>query len=201
MTVSRPMLWLSAFFVAGMYVFAVFGVTAAYTVIFCAVIASVIKAIQKRKLYDNIILLLCAVCLIAGVVRFGIRDDIGIKKLYPYLGQTVTLTGELTKDPGVGENYVHIQFKTDTVTTETGKSEDVSEIVSLTCFTDDFSKKQFPVLQRGDVVSVSAMLSLPKSAMNSGGFDYATYLKTKNIFFQATGTPETLVISGVFLYN
>lgn len=196
MTVSRPMLWLSATFVAGMYAFAFLGATAAYTVIFCAIIAATIKAIRKRKLYDNLILLLCVISLISGMVRFAIKDDIAAKKLDPYLGQTVTLAGEIIEEPNAGENYIHIRLKTDTVTTETGKCEPISEIVSLTCFTEDSSKKSFPVIHRGDVVSVDATLSLPKAAMNGGGFDYAAYLKTKNIYFQATGKPETLVITG-----
>ena len=55
MAVKRPMLWLSASFVAGMYLFAIFDIAVTFTVIFCALIAVIFKILKTKSRFDCVI--------------------------------------------------------------------------------------------------------------------------------------------------
>lgn len=196
MTVSSPLLWFSAAFVAGMYLFALFGATVAYTVIFCICIAAVIKGCRKRKIYDNTILVFCVVLFTLGTIRFGLYDDITNNKLFLYQNKTVTLKGNVLEDATTGDRNIHLEMNVNAITDEIGTKNDIAEKVTLICFIDEKSPARIPIPKRGDIISVTAELSIPKGAQNTGGFDYRTYLKTKEIFFQATGDAKTLSVIG-----
>lgn len=195
MTVKRPMLWLSAAFVAGMYLLALLGASIAFAVIFCALIAAIVKAVKKKKLYDNFILFAVVLLLAAGVLHYGMKDDLTAKDLFAYCEESVVLTGEVTENPKTGENYIRFPFKVTQVVSEAGETKEVSEKISLTYFFEKNSNKMASVPQRGDVVTVSGAISVPDAAMNTGGFDYRVYLKTQGIFFQATADGEQFFVT------
>ncbi len=196
MTVTRPMLWISAAFVAGMYLLSFLGATVTCTVIFCLSVACIIKALQKRKLYENLMLCLLFVCFATGVLLYGLCDDITRRELYPYLNQTVVLSGKITEDAKVGENYISMYLETDSVTTDLNETQPVSDKVFVTCFIDKNASEQIPLPKQGNIITVCAELDVPSGSMNTGGFSFSDYMKTKKIFFQGIGEPASLQITG-----
>ncbi len=196
MTVSRPMLWLSAAFLAGMYTMALLGATAACIVFFCLLIASLIQGFRKKTSYDNILLAIFVFLYAAGAVRYGVTDDIRSKKLFPFVEEVVHISGEVTDKPRVGENYVSMRLQVDTVNSSEKVLENANETVSFVCFLESDKNRNIRIPERGDTVTVSGVLSVPESALNTGGFDTADYLKSESIFFNMVGESETLSVTG-----
>ncbi len=196
MTVARPMLWFSVAFAAGMYTVALFDATVAYTVFFCLLITAFIRGIRKKKRYDNVILAIFVFLYAAGAVRYGWTDDIRSKKLFPFVGETVEVSGEVTEAPRIGENYISMRLCADTVKCSESTLDKANETVSFVCFTSPESKEKIPVPNRGDIVTVQGVISVPESAQNTGGFNTADYLKSEGVFFNMVGEAETLSIVG-----
>jgi len=196
MTVSRPMLWISASFLAGMYLLAFFDATVACAVLFCIFITAVIYICRFRKAFECVVVFLAVIAFICGTVVYGLYDDVRTKKLYPYIRQPLMIQCEVTEQATVEKTYLRLKARTEQIVLQNGTTVSVQEPFLLTCFINSKAPTKIPVPKRGDVVSVLAELSLPESAKNIGGFDYASYLKTEGVFFQATGQSNTLQVTG-----
>jgi len=195
MAVKRPMLWLSASFVAGMYLFAIFDIAVTFTVIFCALIAVIFKILKTKSRFDCVIYIISLLLFILSGIIYGITDDITQKPLYKLCGDTVTVTGEVKNTPITSDRYVRFDLELSSVLDANLTEEKTDETISFIYFKNDNSNS-YPTLTKGDVITVQCVISLPDSAMNTGGFDYASYLKTQGIYFQATAEVETIQLIG-----
>ncbi|MBR4890681.1 MAG: DNA internalization-related competence protein ComEC/Rec2 [Clostridia bacterium] len=121
-----------------------------------------------------------------GIFAYGNADDLSQRPLYPYQNKTIFITGEAQEDAQKHEKHIRFEMKTKTVDDGENVSA-ASEKVIVTCFKED---KELPKISRGDVLTLKAYISIPDDAKNSGGFDYAKYLKSEGIYFQATSNGE-----------
>ncbi len=181
---KRPMLWLCVAFVAGMYLVAIFGISVAVTVIFCAFIVFVVKACRTRKLFENVLLFGVWILLVFGMLRYTAASDVCSKSMFPLCGETVLLRGEVAQKPQKSETYVKFFIDAYLFTDDAGNEMQTKERVMLFYFIDEASENPLVIPKKGDVVLAKGTLSLPDSAKNAGGFDYRNYLKTQNIFFE-----------------
>ncbi len=193
MTVKRPMLWLTASFVAGMYVLALFDASVLFAVIFCAFLALGFVCFKTHERFTRIVCLLSAILFTTGAFLYGFTDDIKRKPLYEHIGNDVVLSGEVLETPEISEKYIRFQFKGASVFANEN-TKPIKEILDVIFFFNN-GKSLDIVPERGDVISFTANVSLPERAMNKGGFDYARYLKSRGVYFQAIGESETISVS------
>ena len=195
MTVKRPMLWLSVSIVAGMYLMAVFGATVSFAVIFCAILTLLILLFRTKKLFTNLILAGSFLLFCTGVFLYGTADDSTLRLLYPYCGEQIFVTGEIIDEPVISDKYVRFDMKVTAFSKGRDIFEDAEEKISAVYFINDDGVR-YPVPNLGDIVMTECELSLPDGAMNTGGFDYAKYLKSKGFHFQAVTEAESMYITG-----
>ena len=195
MTVKRPMLWLSVSVVAGMYLLAILGPDVSFAVVFCAVLTALVLFFKTRKLFPNLILAASLVLFCTGAILYGIADDISTRPLHTYCGEPVSLTGEIVEEPEISDRYVRFLLQATSVSTGRDESEAIVEKISVICFFND-GRRNFPVPNRGDILMAECEVAVPDGAMNTGGFDYARYLKSKGVYFQAVANSENLHITG-----
>lgn len=195
MTVKRPMLWISASFVAGMYLIALFGATRSIAVIFCCLAAVLIRSVRTKNFQNRLLFLVSAVLFCVGAIYYGIADDVTIRPLYQFCGEKAFITGEVTEDPDVSDNHITFDLKASSVAAN-GESTDIHEKISFICYKNAQTEAPWLIPKRGDVVSLECTVSLPDGAMNTGGFDYARYLKSTGCYFRGVASGETMRIIG-----
>lgn len=196
MIVNRPMLWISASFVAGSFLMSVYGVEAACFSLFCSLILLLVLLSKKIQTFSKIIFLLCYIFLCTGVILSSITGDISRRPLIAFCDNSAYLTGEVTEDVTKTETYIRLQMKVSSVLDDTGKTIKAKDKVLITIFKDAKENKPCPVVNRGDVVTTKCILSLPNTAENTNGFDYKKYLTAKGIHFTAIAENDQIDIIG-----
>lgn len=195
MTVKRPMLWLSASFVVGMYILAIFGATVSFTAIFCAIVTVVFLWVKCNDIFSRVIYTVSVLLFCLGIVLYGIADDVSTRSLYNYCSEQVYLTGEVTEDAVFKDTYIRFNMKVNSLQWNEYNDESINDKISVTYFTNS-SMIDVPSIKYGDIVTVKGTVSLPSNAKNTGGFDYAKYLKSKGIYFQTVAENNELHVVG-----
>lgn len=138
---------------------------------------------------SNWIYALAAGMFFLGSTLLLIRGDVTQKKLYSFLDEYVDVTAVVTSRPEEAEGKISFQAK---ITELSFLKEHIfpNETVFLKDY--DTSHKLF----YGDVFTARLRFNLPSTASNEGSFDYALYLKTKNIFFSGYVDAGSLSVLG-----
>ena len=194
MLTKRPLMCISLAFVAGMYILSVFNYASLLLFSVCAVFSLLLVLLKKANKKNTIILLLCAITFILGSTRYYVSDNIKNKILYEKLEKTITIDAQILEEVKITDTYVSFIGKALSVADKDGKQE-TSDRVMFYCY---FNEKQTDVvnLKIGDVVTIKDKIKLPKSPMNTGGFDYVKYLKTDRTFFQCNTDFEKVTVTG-----
>lgn len=139
-------------------------------------------------------LLFCmAAFLLFGAFHLQQVHDVTRQALYPYLNEYVTISAEVIREPVSdeedGSSYLlarvrHISFLQE----EAG----MKETVRLTFAAGEM------LPHFGESFTAVCRLSAPQESLNRGGFDYALYLKSQEIFFQGTVEEGTVAVTGKF---
>ncbi len=125
--------------------------------------------------------------LFAGIFMFHITDDIRMRPISPFIGQSITCLGKVVQSPVIKENKIEYviaisEIQVNELTTS------LNSKVKLTCIT----KEKSDIYQYGDILKVRSKLQLPSRAMNTGGFDYNNYLKSKGIYVIGFVSPHQI---------
>lgn len=194
MTVRRPMLWISAAMVFGMYILAFLGASVTFTVVFCCLVTFLILAFKYKKLYTNLILALSLVSMLSGIFLYAWTDDILIKKLFPYCDKTVYLKGEVLEEPNETDKYIRFNMKTREISVDGQNYNEAKEKIQMIYFKNGLTDENINV-KLSDVLSLKCTISLPDEALNTGGFDYGKFLKSKGIYFQGVIENGTISVT------
>ncbi len=183
--IKRPLFYIAMSFVAGMYILSLFKFETVIPILICLAIVFLIILIRKIAVKNVVILFICTLMFISGCIHYESSNSIKSKRLYKYLNKQMTICAEIVEVPVI----------TDKTVSFVGVVED--ERVRFSHYIeDDVKKEDLHIPQLGDIVCVIGTISLPDGAMNTGGFDYARYLKGENIFFQSYISLEDIEIVG-----
>lgn len=194
MLAKRPLMCISLSFVAGMYILSVFDLSDAIFASIGTVSVLIIMLIRKFNVKNAGILLLCAISFLAGCIRYDTANNVKNKLLYQNLNKIVTIKTKVLSEPKISDygisflgRVINVSNKSETIETE--------ENVMFFCYLNETVENfKVPVLE--DIVKVKAKIELPDSAKNTGGFDYAKYLKSDDIFFQCNTEIKNIEIIG-----
>jgi len=193
---KRPLMCISLSFVAGMYILSFFDFLEVISVCFIALVVCLLLLLKKVK--NAMILLMCTILFISGSVRYDYAADVERRYLYSKINETATVEAEIVEDVKISEKSV--SFVAEIISVSNDKSAiKTSEKARFLKYIDNQTElDNFSNLKIGDVILTNAEITLPQTAMNSGGFDYANYLKTEKIFFQCEiGDTDVEIISHV----
>ncbi len=191
MNLKRPLLWISLSFVAGIFSLAVFGVSKTFIMAFVTLCALLLYALRKRNGKFALWSVFVMGLFFLGVMRYGISDDVTQKPLYDIIETPGVLTGEVLSLQTESEKSVRFYLNAESFETKAGKRTPVSGKVYVSIYCNDEDIR--PSVNRGDIISTSCEISVPNAALNRGGFDYRQYLKTKSVFFTASGQDVSVI--------
>lgn len=164
---KRPLLCWMAMFGAGLICEKYIEGTVLITVLLflCGILCNFCERFEKRQRISLFVMLFCC-----GAGFFFMKADCGIKeeKIGEFVGTFTEVQGVVCERPIRQEG--RIQYTIKNVCIE-GKRVPVKLLIRCT------EEYDF-----GDEVIFGGILELPKGMRNRGGFDYRTYLKTKNIW-------------------
>lgn len=183
MFAKRPLMWASLSFVAGMYILSFCDFLSVLAFSLIAILVCVLLLFKRVK--NALMYLLCVVLFLTGSIRYDYVSDITRRKLHPFLNKTIDICAEITEDVKITEKTISFYADVVSVSDKSGMHT-INEKIRFSKYienNDDVLK--FAELSLGDVVLLRGEISTPKDAMNSGGFSYADYLKTENVFFQS----------------
>lgn len=139
-------------------------------------LAALVKTAISRKVFTPLGLM--STCFALGLLGNFFFSDLPGKSFYPLIDQPITLTARLTDVPEFDGEKVTYQARMLSAKLPDGTVTPLSDNVLIYSYGDTYANdKQFY-----DVVEFKTTLSLPREEMNEGNFDYAMYLKGKNIF-------------------
>ncbi len=182
MLAKRPLMFISLSFVAGMYILSIFDYVNIILVSFIAIFVCLLLLLRRVK--NAIILLLCVILFLSGSVRYDFAADIKRHDLYSKVNTVATVKAEIIEDVKFSEKSISFFANVICITDETGTIKTLEKVRFLKYIDEQAEINEFKKLKLGDIICVKTEITLPKPAMNSGGFDYADYLKTENVFFQ-----------------
>lgn len=159
---KRPLFWFSVCFAAGIVLSALTG--SGFYLLICA--AAVILKPQKEKIY----MIICAVLIIAGAVRFMGQTSKYEAFADKYDGKFCTVYGtvyDINKSEG---KIKSVSVKTKYVFRRNKFS---SEKVRIIIYTENEN------IRCGDIVTAKGIVRIPEASDNT--FDYGKYLKSENI--------------------
>ena len=193
MLAKRPLLFTSLFFVAGMYILSVCDVINVILLSLGISLVLLFVLIRKKRAKNLFIFLLCMVMFLLGAIRYNVSDYIESKEIYKLVGRDdIEITAEIVEKTKINENS--ISFTAYIILVKDGAStHNTNEKVRFSTYIEDKEKiDDYFIPEIGDVVTVKGKIVLPNASMNTGGFDYANYLKSEDIFFQATYKNESI---------
>lgn len=149
-------------------------------------LAAAVKALLSKKFITPLGIM--SACFAFGLLGTFFFSDLPQKSFYHLLDEPITLTARLTDVPEFDGEKTTYQARMLTARTADGTVYPLKENVLIYSYGDQPpADKQFY-----DVVEFKTTLSLPREEMNEGNFDYAMYLKGKNIFVVAE-TKEAVI--------
>lgn len=182
MLAKRPLMFISLSFVAGMYILSVFDLADALFASIGTVSVLVIMLIRRFKAKNAGILLLCTVVFLAGCIRYDTANNVKKKQLYEHLNKPVTLKAKVLTEPEISDYGISFVGRVVNISDKSETKETDEKVMFFFYFDETVKNFKVPVLE--DIVQVKDKVELPDSAKNTGGFDYAKYLKSDEIFFQ-----------------
>ena len=183
MLTKRPLMCLSLSFVVGMYILSFCDFLSVLAFSLIAILVCVLLLFKRVK--NALMYLLCLVLFLTGSIRYDYVSDITRRKLHPFLNKTVDICAEITEDVKITDKTISFYADVVSVADKSG-THAINEKIRFSKYIENNDDVvNFAELSLGDVVSLRGEISTPKDAMNSGGFSYADYLKTENIFFQS----------------
>lgn len=156
---------------------------------FCLLIFFVSLFFTKRGRFPFFLVLF----FLLGAFRMHFANAIERQTLYPYLEEYVTIYADAIEEPVLDEEdgcYTVIARVRSISFLD--KEEKLAETVRLTV------KQGEPVPRFGESFTAICKFSLPKEAMNSGGFNFARHLRAENIYFGGMVESGTVCILGNF---
>lgn len=181
MLLKRPLFCVCASFVAGMYLLLFFEIGNIMALAIGIAFVFLVMLIRNFSVRRVFLLTLCLLLLCCGSALFYTTDNIKTKELYGYLEQDITIKAEIVSKPVADSEQISFVGR---VISADGKSLDSSEKLIFKYYAkEDVLIDVENVPKNGDVISVPGKVSIPNGPMNTGGFDYAKYLKSDKIFF------------------
>ncbi len=128
-----------------------------------------------------------------GAFHLSYRNDVSKRAIFPYINEYATLCGDVIAQPVYnqkdGSSTVMVRLLEASFLEAHTKTRETLYITI---------KAGEPVPAFGQRFRAVCLLYIPSDAMNGGGFDYALYLKSKNIFLRGTAEKGTMEIVGAF---
>lgn len=152
---------------------------AAFFVIGVFLLAAGIKAILSKKCFTPLGIM--SACVALGLLGNFWFSDLPQKSFYPLIDQPITLTARISDVPEFDGEKVTYRAQMLSAKTADGAVSKLNGSVLIYSYGQPASYGA----QFYDVVEFKTKLTLPREEMNEGNFDYATYLKGKNIFVTA----------------
>lgn len=190
---KRPLFLLSMSFVAGMYILSFVSFESLFGISICITLALLFVLIKKKNVKSILLLFLCIVMFCSGAARYEFSNNIKRKALYNYNEKTVLIEGEIIEEPVLTEKTVSFIGRINTVD-ENGEIIYCDEKVRFSHFINK-SDEKLNIPSLGNNFKLIGEISIPDSAMNTGGFDYSRYLKGDNIFFQCEFVLDDLEVT------
>lgn len=134
----------------------------------CLFIISFIFFVKKLPLLTNISLFLNIILI--GVLFSHGHSILSSHSLFKYLGQEITLIGDISNPPELSEDKTSLIIEADKI-----GNQKVDGLVLVNIKSSDVT------LKYGDRVRLEGKLRMPSGFKNPGGFDYQKYLVRKKI--------------------
>lgn len=163
---------LSVCFAVGIYLHERISVTFALIFILSLFMVLTIRAVFKHKFNAKIFIMALSVVLGIVMCRYSACDS--IKDFSPYKGRYVTLTGRVSEIPELDSGRV--QYVVDVKRADYKNEEHKTKGKVLLSAQGGF--------KYGDTLTFSGFIDAMPNVMNSDGFDFAKYYKSRGIFFK-----------------
>ena len=193
---KRPLFSLSVSFVAGMYILSLFGMDSILKVAPGIFLVLAIMLVRKIGVKRSAMLLFCVIMFSLGCVRYDVADNIKAKDLYSKLGKDVIVQAEIVEEPLVSESSILFIANVISVTDDVGCADSKEKVRFTYYINEEDVITEFDIPKLGDTIAVPGELRVPDGPMNTGGFDYARYLKTDKIFFICDMEFDKIEITG-----
>lgn len=108
--------------------------------------------------------------------------------------QKVLIQGQVIQPPLIKEDKIEVYIRTDKIVKD-GKDYLIEEKVLGNIYFYDESKSNISISE-GNIIRFQGRIKLPKEKRNPGGFDYSTYLKTKNVYSTLSIGEESVEVLG-----
>lgn len=180
---KRTLFLVCASFICGMYALSVFDGQLLLNISIITILALIMLVARKRDVRKTILPLVMVLAFSIGSLRYESANNIQSKPLYMYENATVQTVAEVISVPKVAEN--NISYFANLYSVVDGEEHiPINEKARFVYYIDETNRdKEIIIPTLGDCISTNGKIKIPKDSMNSGGFDYARYLKTENIFF------------------
>lgn len=187
---KRKLFWSAVLFAAGIYA----GVwlkmeycIALWLVLLLTLLLRTAGSVRQKGAMTAVVCL--SLSFVLGGVAAVVRNDITLRPLYEYEGETVDFVGVVRSRPEEKERSVSCDVTVRSVTYD-GKTKELREDIRLTIS----RAENMPAITYGNRIKCTGILSLPDQSMNEGGFDYRMYLRSKGVFYTgyAYGTMVTV---------
>ena len=190
MLLKRLLFCVCASFVAGMYILSVFDIGDVIPFAIGITVLLLVRLIRKFNIKHTLLFMLCLLIFCFGSALFYTTDNIKTKDLYGYRDKDTVIKAEIISKPVVCEDQISFVGR---VVSIDDKNLDSSEKIIFKYYAKDgFVVDENKAPKNGDVISVPGKISIPNGPMNTGGFDYAKYLKSDKVFFVCVMEYETL---------
>lgn len=163
---------LAVCFAAGIYLYE--RVSGAFALIFILSLFMVLTIQRLFKHKFNIKIFIAALSVVLGIVMCQYSACDSIKDLSPYKGRYVTLTGRISEIPETDSGKV--QYVVDTKRAKHKNEEHKIKGKVLLSAQGGF--------RYGETLTFSGFIDTMPAVMNSDGFDFAKYYKSRGIFFK-----------------
>jgi len=193
---KRPLFSISVSFVAGMYILSLFGMDSILNAVPVTVLVLLVMLIRKISIKRSAMLLLCVIIFCFGCMRYNVADDIKAKDIYSKLGKDVMIQAEIVEEPFVSESSISFIANVISVTDADGCADSKEKVRFTYYINEEDIITQFNIPKLGDTIAVPGKFKIPNGPMNTGGFDYARYLKTDGIFFICDMELDKIEITG-----
>ena len=190
MLAKRPLLFVSLFFVAGMYILSVFNVIDVILAALSISLVLIFALVKTKRFKSVLIFLLCILSFSLGALRYDISNNITSKELYNFIEkENSVITAEVVQNSKLSEKSISFVANITSVNSVPITDEKVR---FSTYLDENVNYDDIFIPNLGDVIIIDGKIVLPNSAMNAGGFDYSRYLKADNIFFRVNYKSENI---------
>ena len=192
---KRPLFCVAVSFVAGMYILSFLNIDNVLLAASGIALVLLIMIIRRFNIKRASLLLLCVLMFCLGSIKYYTSNDIEAKALYNVVGDEIFVKAEIISEPIADSG--RISFVANVTSAENEcliYHLDEKVLFSYYAYESPIDINNTPKL--GDLISVPGKIRIPDGPMNTGGFDYAKYLKTDKIFFICDMEYNELCVEG-----